>query len=62
MFQKINAERKQQHQQQKSATKILHYISLIPFYTTSLFLNFLKISENQRFSDVFRGFRKRPVA
>ena len=33
-----------------------------PFHITGLFLYFLKISEKQRFSDVFRGYRKRPVA
>ena len=32
------------------------------FEATGLFLYSLKISENQRFSDVFRGYRKRPVA
>ena len=30
-----------------------------PFHTTSLFLYPLKTSENQRFSNVFRGYRKR---
>ena len=33
-----------------------------PFHATGLFLYPLKTSENQRFSDVFRGYRKRPVA
>ena len=32
------------------------------FYATDVFLNLLKISENQRFSDVFRGHRKGSVA
>ena len=38
------------------------YIVINPFYATGLFLYPLKTSENQRFSDVFRGYRKRPVA
>ena len=33
-----------------------------PFHTTGLFLYSLKTSENLWFSDVSRGFRKRPVA
>ena len=33
-----------------------------PCHATGLFLYPLKTSENQRFSDVFRGYRKRPVA
>ena len=33
-----------------------------PFYATDLFWYPLKTSENQRFSDVFRGYQKRPVA
>ena len=33
-----------------------------PFHATSLFLYPLKTSENERFSDVFREYRKRPVA
>ena len=32
------------------------------FHTACLFVNPLKTLENQRFSDVFRGYRKRPVA
>ena len=32
-----------------------------PYYATGLFLYSLKTSENQRFSDVFRRYRKRPV-
>ena len=32
------------------------------FHATGLFLYPLKTSENQRFSDVFRGYRKRPMA
>ena len=32
-----------------------------PFHATGLFLYPLKTSENQRFSDVFRGYRTRPV-
>ena len=33
-----------------------------PFHATGLFRYPLKISQNQMFSDVFRGYRKRPVA
>ena len=33
-----------------------------PLHATGLFLYPLKASENQRFSDVFKGYRKRPVA
>ena len=32
------------------------------FHSTGIFLYALKTSENQRFSDDFRGYRKRPVA
>ena len=32
-----------------------------PFHATGLFLYHLKFSENQRFSDVFKGYRKIPV-
>ena len=32
-----------------------------PFYITGLFLYLLKTSENQRFSDAFRGYRMKPV-
>ena len=39
------------------------WLSLInSFHATVLFLYPLKISENFWFSDVFRGYRKRPVA
>ena len=37
-------------------------ISVNPFHATGLFLYTLKTSENQMFTDVFRGYRKRPVA
>ena len=33
-----------------------------PFHTTGLFLYPLKASENQKFSDINRGNKKRPVA
>ena len=33
-----------------------------PFHATGLFRYPLKTSEKQRFSDVFRGYRKRPAA
>ena len=32
-----------------------------PLYATGLFLYLLKTSDNQRFSNVFRGYRKRPM-
>ena len=35
---------------------------LNPFHVTDLFRYPLKTSENQRLSDVFRGYQKRPVA
>ena len=34
---------------------------LNPFQVTGLFLYFLKASEKKRFSDVFRGYKKRGV-
>ena len=34
---------------------------LNPLHATNFFLNPLKTSENQRFSDIFRGFGKKPV-
>ena len=34
---------------------------LNPFHATGVFLYPLKTSENGRSSDVFRGYRKRPV-
>ena len=37
-------------------------ISFNPFHANGLFPYPLKKSENQRFSDVFRGYRKRPMA
>ena len=37
-------------------------INFNPFDATGLCWYSLKASENQRFSDVFRGYRKRPVA
>ena len=36
--------------------------SLTAFHATVLFLYLLKTSENQRFSKVFRGYRKKTVA
>ena len=35
---------------------------IIPFHVISLFLFLLKTWENQKFSDVSRGYKKRPVA
>ena len=32
-----------------------------PFHATDLFLYLLKTSENQRFSDIFKEWRRRPV-
>ena len=51
----------------KKETKIEEQILLFservnPFHATGLFLYPLKISENQRFSDAFRGYRKSPMA
>ena len=40
----------------------LTFTYLIPFHATGLILYPLKTSENQMFSDVFRGYRKRSVA
>ena len=37
-------------------------IYINPFHATKLFWYPLKTSENQRFSDVFRGYQKRSVA
>ena len=37
-------------------------LKINPFHATGLFLYPLKKSENQRFSDTFAGYRKRPVA
>ena len=36
-------------------------IIINPFHATDLLLYPLKTSENQRFSDVFRGYQKRSV-
>ena len=43
-----------------STSKIVLHVNL--FHTTGLFLYPLKTSENQRFSDVFMVYRKRPMA
>ena len=40
---------------------IVWFLSINPFHATDLFLTPLKTSENLGFSDVFRGYRKRPV-
>ena len=40
----------------------LSYFFFNPFQGIDFFLYALKASENQRFSDVFSGYRKRPVA
>ena len=42
--------------------KISKYIITNPFHATGLFLHPLKTSEKQRFSVVFWGYRKSPVA
>ena len=39
----------------------LFFYDLNPFHATDLFWYFLKTSENQRFSDVFRGYQRRSV-
>ena len=36
-------------------------VTFNPFCTTGIFLYLLKTLENCRFSDIFRGYRKRPV-
>ena len=41
---------------------LTHFKVFNPFHATGLFLFPLKTSENQRFSDVLRGYRKRSVA
>ena len=38
----------------------LKVFSVYPFHATPLFLHPLKTSDKQRFSDVFRGYGKRP--
>ena len=40
---------------------MLQYNVISPFHALGFFLYLLKTLENQRFSDVFRGYRKRPV-
>ena len=42
--------------------QVLYVTQVNPFDATGLFLYHLKTLENQSFSDVFRGYRKRPVA
>ena len=41
---------------------IILFLCIDPFHATGLFRYPLKTSESQTFSDVFRGYRKRPVA
>ena len=45
---------------------VLHKYSMVlrfnPFHAAGIFLYPLRIPENQRFSDIFRGYRKRPLA
>ena len=43
-------------------TKKQKTVLINPFHATGLFLFPLKTSGNQRFSDVFRGYKKRSVA
>ena len=46
---------------QSESVNLLHvcaHFQINPFHTTDLFLHLLKISENRRFSDIFRGYRK----
>ena len=45
-----------------SESLITFGIRLNPFNATGLLRYSLKTSENRRFSEVFRGYRKRPVA
>ena len=52
---KINKNKKKQNQFTVPKNRIN------PFHVTGLFLHPLKALENQRFSDIFRRHRKRPV-
>ena len=45
-----------------SSLKEILFLLINPFHATDLFWYPLKTSENQRFSDVFRGYQKRSVA
>ena len=45
-----------------STLNFRQYTFINPFHATGLFWYPLKTSENLWFSDVFRGYRKRPVA
>ena len=42
--------------------KVTNLNLINPFHATGFFLYPLKTSENQRFSNVFRGYRKRTMA
>ena len=39
----------------------INFNNFNPIHVTCLFLYPLETSENKKFSDVFRGFRKRPM-
>ena len=41
---------------------VTHAVTVNPFHLACVLLYSLKTSENHSFSDVFRGYRKRPVA
>ena len=41
---------------------LIIFMLINPFHATGLFLFPLKTSENQRFSNILRGYRKRPVS
>ena len=43
-------------------SKILKFNTFKSFQATDLLLYTLKTSENQKFSDAFKGYRKKPVA
>ena len=45
-----------------SGVFLISIFSVKPFHATGFFLYLLKAAENQKFSDVFRGYIKRPLA
>ena len=53
---------KSEHIIQMEEEEVFYGTLINPLHITGLFLYPLKRSENQRFSDVFMGYRKSPVA
>ena len=49
------------HEKEWNGSEQFPWVSFDPFHATCLFIYPLKTSESQRFPDVFRGSRKRPV-